>query len=810
MLDRLIRLANIFDRQGRYEQADELTDFVRIAQMDALEKERHKAIERKLGDVGDVITDIPQGDIYDDKPTKRIKDEGYRQPLRPGQEEIMTPVEKTFEPAPGREKKVQVPTLDLDSAEKRDKARIFYTEALKMGDENANSVLQQLDIMDDKEGKRGVQDSFRFYGEQGINAPYTNSLFDRSTKGGGKHLITPWFISEEQSHKFATETRDLLLWALGDKNNRARVLLHYFGADPKKLTVNTLNDLTFDLVLEQMVKPGMGMLAALRAAKAEDEGKDPNTRQLYPENQYRAFHTSWIKQLDPRTKQHEKIKFDLIRYVDDLVMKNLKNFSEYGIGMPEAVDMALSSTITEGMNGKGGLKTYNYTDSADAKIFPLNSKPGQKNENAYPTFSQIGRGVVPELVGQLLKRPGRQDMTGQLGKPYADVDIDNIMSKITNPQINASTESLIRIADSLDSQGKYAAADFITRVMTRVAQIESTEDVADILGSGEEASEDTEPFKANTRPGLENIITRHPEHGGPTIDFIDNADQILDFLGDDPELVDRIKDIIYTQGRGRKEPGEAIFGPNTIRVPQNKSKFDIDISRQLVSTPEQLIENEANYWEHHARIINDKYQRAREKSQYWGKNSHNIDRDFMHVDALRKELHKDQGRIQKLRALVREMQGKEPSKPPTMLENPYRAWDTESLAFFDPRGEGHDSDIQRRLLDIQENRIKNDFGSTMGMPGGLEEGEEKSLALPRTLLEGYDLPKEEKQTDEERDFARLLGENPRIKLPGALKTMYPGQTFGAEVYKRPKNEHGEPIRNRYPTYRDDNLKFFNS
>lgn len=803
MLNRLARLAKIFDEHGRFMQADYVTSVMnRIAQSLELQKsqERRRKIEERLNDFGETIPgETSVGPIHE-IPKKHKKQDPYKQPMRPGLQDILTPMEREVSMFGGKRKLIQVPTLDLSTPENRDKARRFYTE---QSDDLAGSPLEQLDIMDEKANDPRVQNTFYPYGELGLFGPYLRTLTE--SKGGGKHNITPWFLDSDMAEGFAKQTRDTIMWALSDPKKRARIVTHYFGSDPGKMSLSTLNDLTFDLVLEQMIAPGAGMLAALRAAKAIEEEKDPNTRQLYPDDQYRAFHTSWLKQLNPKTKEHEKIRPDLIKYIDDLIMNHLKKFSSLGIGLPEALDTAMSSTIGEGMKGKGGLKTYTYPDTGSIE---MGSEPGG---NQYPTYSQMRSSVLPDLVKELLgKKDIPEHLTGSLGQPYADMDVDQLTRSLKNPVLSNS-DVLTRIAENLDKNNKYAAADFITKLMNKLAQISTVDDVADILHSeGEEAPEDIPPFQAKMRPGIEQVLDGDLSTGGH-LDFIHNADAILGFLKEqDPQLAKAIGDIIDPTSPGRKQPGELIYGPHTISVPQNKTKIDLDTIRSIFSTPDQLAENQLNYWKHNESILNERYNRARTDAEYWGKSSHNTHKDRIYERVLGEALKETQSRIEELESVLRKAEGKEGDRAEGQkLETPSYSWDKYSLDFFDPNSPNYDPELMNLALKTKEESIRDRYSPTSGLPGGIEDEEEKSLALPSAVLRGVRLPVKER-TPLEEQLASMIESKPDSTLPEGLKMYYPSQTFSEGVHKRGLDETGKPIRNRYPLLKGGKFKFFDS
>jgi hypothetical protein len=374
-------------------------------------------------------------------------------------------------------------------------------------------------------------------------------------------------------------------------------------------------------------------------------------------------------------------------------------------------------------------------------------------------------------------------------------------------------KKLLRITETLDENMKYAAADFISDIMLRMSQIDN-DDVTDILHSGEEAPEDEiHPFKAKVRGDIGEILEGDPYNGG-VIDLENNRDNVLDYYGSrDPELANIIDEFTDPDAPGRKQPGELIFGPHTIKIPRNKTKFQKLISdndpddirqrrldefgsgtgltRRFLSTPEQLRGNTEDYQDYQDSALNDKYQRLRSHNQYWGTSSHNTDRDLK----LDKILQQNIGvPLRQLDEMDQEMSPELGKKPARMVEKPYRAWDTKSLDFFDKKSPSYNPDLMNLLLEIKTEELMQKYA-----PLGLSEEEAQKLAFAVLLGRGFDL-KKTNRTPKEEQLAGYLEDNPNMSTPGGLKSFMPGQTYEAEVYKRPKDENGNTTRNRYINY----------
>jgi hypothetical protein len=134
-------------------------------------------------------------------------------------------------------------------------------------------------------------------------------------------------------------------------------------------------------------------------------------------------------------------------------------------------------------------------------------------------------------------------------------------------------------------------------------------------------------------------------------------------------------------------------------------------------------------------------------------------------------------------------------KPRRQLEEPYKAWDTSTLDFFDPRSPDYDQET----LDLLLKAKKEDLLQKYGKSTGLSEAEAEKLALALLLSGGFE-PRKRDRTESEEKAAQLMEAHPEKNIPEGMKSFYPGQTQGAKIFPRPKDPSGRPTRNRFTRY----------
>jgi hypothetical protein len=402
MLDKIIKIANILDNDGRYIESDTLTiSMMRIA--DVLQDERQQSIGKHFKDLENSVIESPNLEEIMSGGEKPPKTEIAKpMKVRPGLKEMMT----SQEGWPKSPKQIVKDLIDLRNPEELLKYRDYFLAEARNGDPYAERVVEIIDKMESMTDDARSRPGFTPYGSSGIWSPAGSRTLFEGPKGG-KHNVTPFFLNQEQAHSNAKKMRDLLNFLLSDERGRARLKTDYSGGDRDSEKPVTSNDLVVDKLLEQSFAPEMDVLQNLRKQKAEGEGKEFNTTPLYPD-QYKGWHSSKLRKLNPKSSEFYDEKRGSKEKIYKILDQKIQQFmQDFNMDIETATKYAVASLVVEGSNGIGGLDTWRFEDTNEARP---HSVPGKKNK--FITKPQIWKGVID---------PYQQEQSG-LGSTYEDYD----------------------------------------------------------------------------------------------------------------------------------------------------------------------------------------------------------------------------------------------------------------------------------------------------------------------------------------------------------------------------------------------------